>query len=296
MTPADEAGREPEVEPTDHERHDAGEHVEDGERPIERPEEGSEERPDEGLDVLAILEAMLFASPEPLRVEEIAAAMPEMEPEEIAASLDRLGAALARPSRGLRLERAAGGFRLTTSPELAAPLRALFRFRNRKRLTPATLDVLAIVAYAQPITGPEIQEIRGADPAYALKALQERKLIRMVGRKRVVGRPIVYGTTQEFLLHFGLDSLEDLPPVEGYGTHVVPAQGRLFPVTEDAGRVDIDPDLESAEPVPDEGEPASSEQDAEQDVDEGVEQPASVEPDDGEAGDAAGRGTRHDGA
>ncbi|NJN64151.1 MAG: SMC-Scp complex subunit ScpB [Acidobacteria bacterium] len=187
---------------------------------------------DGGVEVLAILEAMLFASPEPLGVDEIAAALGVAEAGVIEESLDRLGRALRAPERGLSLEKVAGGYRLVTRPELAAPLRALFRFRNQRRLTPATLDVLAIVAYAQPITAPEIQEIRGADPAYALKALLERKLIRIVGRKRVVGRPILYGTTREFLLHFGLDSLEDLPSVEGYGTQVVPAQGRLFPVTE----------------------------------------------------------------
>ena len=91
--------------------------------------------------------------------------------------------------------------------------------------------MLAIIAYAQPITAPEIQEIRGTDPAHSVRVLLDRKLIRIVGRKRVVGRPILYGTTREFLIHFGLDSLEDLPPVEGYGTRIVPAQGRLFPVT-----------------------------------------------------------------
>lgn len=185
-----------------------------------------------GLDILAVLEAMLFASPEPLNVEEIQAGLPEVAAGEIDKGLDALSRLLNQPGRGLKLEKIAGGYRLVTRPDLAEPLRALFRFRNQKRLTPATLDVLAIIAYAQPITSPEIQEIRGTDPAYALKVLLERKLIRIVGRKRVVGRPTLYGTTRDFLVHFGLDSLEDLPPVEAYGTHVVPAQGRLFPVTE----------------------------------------------------------------
>lgn len=185
-----------------------------------------------GLDILGVLEAMLFASPEPLSLEELQAGVPEASVEEVEKGLEALTRALQGPGRGLKLEKIAGGFRLVTRPDLAEPLRALFRFRNQKRLTPATLDVLAIVAYAQPITSPEIQEIRGTDPAYGLKVLLERKLIRIVGRKRVVGRPTLYGTTREFLVHFGLDSLEDLPPVEAYGTHVVPAQGRLFPVTE----------------------------------------------------------------
>lgn len=193
-------------------------------------EPGPEEQ-EQGLRILAVLEAMLFASPEPLTAEEIQAGLPEMTREAIETGLDALARALGRPDRGFRLERVAGGFRLVTRPDLAEPLRALFRFRNQRRLTPASLDVLAIIAYAQPITAPEIQEIRGTDPAHSVRVLLDRKLIRIVGRKRVVGRPILYGTTREFLIHFGLDSLEDLPPVEGYGTRVVPAQGRLFPVT-----------------------------------------------------------------
>jgi segregation and condensation protein B len=202
----------------------------------ERPEQkagADPEAAEAGVDILALLEAMLFASPEPLSLDEVAGALPGLERATLEHCLDRLERALCTPGRGLRLERVAGGYRLVTDPGLAEPLRALFRFRNQRRLTPATLDVLAIVAYAQPITAPEIHEIRGADPQYALKVLLDRKLARVVGRKRVVGRPLLYGTTRDFLLHFGLDSLEDLPPVEGYGSQVVPAQGRLFPVTAD---------------------------------------------------------------
>ncbi len=202
-----------------------------GTRPEE--EEATTDPPAAGVDILALLEAMLFASPEPLTVVEIAAALEGLDQDTIEHSLDSLSRALRAPGRGLQLEKVAGGYRLVTRPDLAEPLRALFRYRNRKRLTPATLDVLAIVAYAQPITAPEIQEIRGADPAWALRVLLERRLIRVVGRKRVVGRPMLYGTTREFLMHFGLDSLEELPPVEAYGTQIVPSQQRLFPVTGD---------------------------------------------------------------
>lgn len=196
------------------------------------PEDLTPQEGDEGFPLVSVLEAMMFASNEPLTIEEIRAALPDLDPVRIEATLTALGRILDQPERGLKLEKVAGGFRLVTRPELAASLRALFRFRNQKRLTPATLDVLAIIAYAQPITAPEIQEIRGTDPTYALKTLMERTLVRIVGRKRIVGRPILYGTTREFLLHFGLDSLEDLPPVEGFGTRVVASQGRLFPVTQ----------------------------------------------------------------
>jgi len=209
-------------------------------------------REDDGLDILGVLEAMLFASTEPLQLEEIKVALPGLDDARLEHALASLAHALEGEGRGLKLEKVAGGFRLVTRPDLAPQLRALFRFRNQKRLTPAALDVLAIVAYAQPVTAPEIQEIRGTDPSYALRTLIDRRLVRMVGRKRVVGRPILYGTTRDFLLHFGLDSLEDLPPVEGFGTRVAPAQGRLFPVTAD----DMEPlgeevDLAKELPVPD---------------------------------------------
>ena len=182
---------------------------------------------DAGL--VATLEALLFASTEPLTMEELQVALADLDVPEIEAGLEALGKSLAAPGRGLRLERIAGGFRLTTRQELAGALQALFRFRNQKRLSPASLDVLAIIAYAQPITAPEIHEIRGTDPSYSIHTLLDRGLVRMVGRKRVIGRPILWGTTREFLVHFGLDSLEDLPPVKGFDTRVAPLQARLFP-------------------------------------------------------------------
>ncbi len=246
MTTPDE-DQVPQDDATGEDLYEAGE-----EEAFEEP--GAPDRDDGGFDLLAILEAMMFASTEPLSIEEIMAALPGQDPQRIEAGLDALARALDNPERGLRLEKVAGGYRLVTRPELAESLRALFRFRNQKRLTPAALDVLAIVAYAQPITSPEIQEIRGTDPTYALRTLMDRGLVRMIGRKRVVGRPILYGTTREFLLHFGLDSLEDLPPVEGFGTRVVPSQGRLFPVTS----ADFDP-LEDAPAAPEAGETPAAE-------------------------------------
>ncbi len=248
------------VQHEQHEQHEQDEQDEQHEQEIAAaPVEV--EPVDDGFDLVAVLEAMMFASTEPLTIEEIRVSLPEMHPDRIENALDALARALDKPGRGLKLEKVAGGYRLVTRPDLAPSLRALFRFRNQKRLTPAALDVLAIVAYAQPITAPEIQEIRGTDPSYALRTLMDRQLVRMVGRKRVVGRPILYGTTREFLLHFGLDSLEDLPPVEGFGTRVVPAQGRLFPVTEE-----FDPLEGEAQPA---GEDAGAEgggEDADRDV------------------------------
>ena len=121
------------------------------------------------------------------------------------------------------VQRVAGGYRMTTKPDLGEWVRALFRSRNRRRLSSQALETLAIVAYRQPITTPEIQTIRGIDPSSVLEALLEKKLVRIVGRKKVVGKPFLYGTTSEFLAHFGLNSLQDLPDVSDFGTLASPS-------------------------------------------------------------------------
>ena len=98
--------------------------------------------------------------------------------------------------------------------------RRFFRQRNRTRLSPPALETLAIVAYRQPVTSPEIQAIRGKDPSAALKGLLDRRLIRIMGKKKVVGNPLIYGSTKEFLVHFGLDTLKDLPSIEEFDAFV----------------------------------------------------------------------------
>ena len=115
-----------------------------------------------------------------------------------------------------RLERVAGGWRLATRPEVGPWVRRFFRERNRTRLTSAALETLAIVAYKQPITAPEVQAIRGVDPSHGIKSLLEKRMIRILGRKKVVGNPLLYGTTKQFLVHFGLDRLADLPSLEEF--------------------------------------------------------------------------------
>jgi segregation and condensation protein B len=118
--------------------------------------------------------------------------------------------------RGVLVEDVAGGVRLATRPEIAGWLRRFFDVSGGTKLSMAALETLAIIAYRQPITGPEIQELRGVSAAGVLKTLLERRLVRIVGRKEVVGKPFLYGTTKEFLVHFGLNSLKDLPPLEEF--------------------------------------------------------------------------------
>ncbi|MEE9219564.1 MAG: SMC-Scp complex subunit ScpB [Acidobacteriota bacterium] len=162
----------------------------------------------------AKIEALLFASADPLTAREVGQALPEADPEQIEKALERLAREYAGPGGGLQVSRAAGGYRITTRPEFAPVLERLFQTRNRSRLSKAALETLAVIAYRQPITGPEIQEIRGVGSQGVLKNLLERRQVRILGRKAVVGRPLLYGTTRDFLLHFGLNSLSDLPEIE----------------------------------------------------------------------------------
>lgn len=167
--------------------------------------------------VVAAVEAILFAAGEPVHPKEIASALGEgLDEEGVLAAVEALSRALDERRSALFVERVAGAFRLATRSELGAQVRQFFRQRNRTRLSPAALETLAIVAYRQPITAPEIQAIRGVDPSGALRSLVDRKLLRILGRKKVVGNPLLYGTSKHFLVHFGLDRLTDLPSIEDF--------------------------------------------------------------------------------
>jgi len=167
-------------------------------------------------ELATILEGIIFAADNPVSVPEMLEVLGRSDEKPLRRALDELERRLEESGSGLQLEQVAGGFRLTTRSEVGEWVRRLYRFRNRRRLTPAALETLAIVAYRQPITGPEIQQLRGVDPGGTLGGLLERRLIRILGRKKVVGRPLLYGTTRDFLMHFGLNSLEDLPSLDAF--------------------------------------------------------------------------------
>lgn len=167
-------------------------------------------------DLIAAVEAVLFAAAEPVHPKEIAAAFDGASELEVSAAIDALRARYAEGPGGLTVEQVAGAFRLATKPEVGATVRKFFRQRNRTRLSPAALETLAIIAYRQPMTVPEIQAVRGVDPSGALKSLLEKAMVRILGRKKVVGNPLLYGTTKQFLVHFGLNRLEDLPSIEEF--------------------------------------------------------------------------------
>jgi segregation and condensation protein B len=164
----------------------------------------------------AILEALLYASADPVGLEELKEAFGADRAAEVEAALSGLLEEYRAEGRGLTIEQVAGGYRITTRQELAGVLREFVKRRNRTRLSRAALETLALVAYKQPVTAPEVEAVRGVNPSSILKSLLERRMIRILGRKRVVGKPFLYGTTPEFLEHFGLNSLDDLPSLEEF--------------------------------------------------------------------------------
>jgi segregation and condensation protein B len=164
-------------------------------------------------DLKAIIEALIFASPEPVTVKALIKLLEGETREDIVAALDAVKIDYERPG-GLQLVEVAGGYQIVTRPELHEWVRRLFHERTTQKLSVAALETLAVVAYKQPITAPEIAEVRGVNAAGVVGTLVERRLVKIVGRKQVVGRPFLYGTTRDFLERFGLNDLSDLPKVE----------------------------------------------------------------------------------
>ena len=164
-------------------------------------------------ELKAIVEALIFASPDPLTLKAIQKLLENEPREDIQAAIDDLKREYERPG-GLQLVEVAGGYQIVTRPDLHEWVRRLFQERTTQRLSVQALETLAVVAYRQPVTSLEIAEIRGVNTAGVLNTLLERHLIKIVGRKQVVGRPFLYATTKEFLIRFGLNDLSDLPKVE----------------------------------------------------------------------------------
>jgi len=160
--------------------------------------------------LIGVLESVLFAAGEPLSIARLAEVVPGPTRGELRAALAELAARAAHEGRGIHLVEVAGGWQFRTDPAHAEWVRRLFQ-QKPWRLTRATLETLAIVAYKQPITRAEIEAIRGVDADSVLASLLSRKLVKIVGRKDVIGRPLLYGTTRQFLEVFGLRDLGGLP-------------------------------------------------------------------------------------
>src|SRR5580765_3061101 len=161
----------------------------------------------------AAIEALLFSSDQPLTELLIAESL-ETPIDEIAPALQRLGAVYAERGAGVELREIAGGWMLVTTAEHAEWVGRMLRGKKKMRLSRPALETLAIIAYKQPVTKGEVDAIRGVDSSGVLNTLLERELVTIRGRSKVVGRPLLYGTTTEFLSYFGLHDLNELPRVE----------------------------------------------------------------------------------
>jgi len=163
----------------------------------------------------AIIEALIFVSDEPLSVKIIADVLKE-DKQVISEAVAALAEEFNGRNSGLQLREVAGGWQFATKPEFHEHVRAFLKTRPSAKLTIASLETLAVIAYRQPVTVPEILEIRGVQSPSAIKTLLDKKLIVAKGRKETVGRPMMYGTSKEFLLQFGLKDLSELPSVEDF--------------------------------------------------------------------------------
>jgi segregation and condensation protein B len=162
------------------------------------------------VEIKPILESLIFVSESPIRLETLVEILPELNKEAILEAIGRIKREYEEDAKGLELAEVAGGYQFRTKPKWAEWVQRLRKAKPVK-LSRSALETLAIVAYRQPVIRPAIEEIRGVDSGWVLRTLLEKGLIKIMGRKDLPGRPIVYGTTKAFLELFGLDTLSDLP-------------------------------------------------------------------------------------
>ncbi len=164
----------------------------------------------------AIIEAIIYVAEDPVKPEQLREVFPEESRENIEQALTELVEAFNGRNGGMLIREVAGGYRMTTRPEHHEQIRAYLKTRPNAKLSMAALETLAVIAYKQPVTLAEVLAIRGKKSSTALQTLLEKKMVAIVGRKPVVGRPILYGTSKEFLIHFGLNNLSELPTLEEF--------------------------------------------------------------------------------
>lgn len=220
------------------------------------------------MSLKAQIEAIIYATEEPITLDQLSALLKDQVPQPapvegeaapapvdpraaVRAALEELTADYAAPDRGMEIRMVAGGYRMSTKPEHHDAVRAFAKsLKPPIRLSLPALETLSVIAYKQPITAPEISEIRGVDTSGVLATLLDRKLITTAGRKAVVGRPILYKTTKEFLLRFGLKDVTELPSLEEFEKLAAGAsQEELFaPVADATGVPDVPAEPEPAAP------------------------------------------------
>ncbi len=167
-------------------------------------------------DLKKVIESLLFVSDKPLLIREIRAVVKEELPENVKLEdiMQELQQEYVQLNRAYELKFVADGWTFATKPEYSSWIKKLLKEKTILKLSPSAMEVLAIIAYKQPITRAEIDNVRGVDSGGVIDTLTDRKFIKIVGRKETLGRPLLYGTTQEFLRHFGLSHLSELPVIE----------------------------------------------------------------------------------
>lgn len=174
-----------------------------------------EKKPRSISEIVSIVEALIFVADEPITVKTLSDVLEE-DRETIEAAVEELNQEYEMRESGLQLREIAGGWQLSTRTEYHEEVRKYLKTRPNAKLSLAALETLAVIAYKQPATVPEILEIRGVQSASAIKTLLDKKLITAKGRKETVGRPMQYGTSKDFLIQFGLKDLSELPSIEDF--------------------------------------------------------------------------------
>ncbi len=201
------------------------------------------------------LEALLFITDRPLSAGELAKLVGMRDQDRIVGAVEEFRRDLEAANLGYRLIAVAEGWQMATRAEFAPYVRRLFADRATMRLSTAAQETLSIIAYKQPLTRAEVEQIRGVEVIAALETLLEKRLVKVVGRRETVGRPLMYGTTPEFLRHFGLRSLEDLPPFDSF----VPAEDAPSASAPADAAAAPEPEIPTAEPEIAPAEPAPEE-------------------------------------
>jgi segregation and condensation protein B len=160
------------------------------------------------------IHALLFVSDRPVSADRLSEALGDVDKEVVINLLDELRDELVENESAYQLREIAGGYQLVTNPRFAPFIRRMLQIKKSNKLSKTALETLAIIAYKQPVTRAEVESVRGVSVAYAFDTLQEKKLIKVVGVAEVPGRPKLYRTTEEFLVHFGIKSLKELPSMD----------------------------------------------------------------------------------
>ncbi|MGA9117764.1 MAG: SMC-Scp complex subunit ScpB [Bacteroidota bacterium] len=219
-----------------------------------------------------VVEALLFATDEPLSLRQISEIMsPErvenvrpVSPETILGVIEELNREYGQAGRAFRIVKIAGGYQFATQPQFGVWLGRMVREKSKRKLSSSALESLAVIAYKQPVTKPEIEAIRGVNADYVLRSLMERNLVTVVGRAASPGRPLLYGTTRDFLKHFGLNDLSELPKPREINELMAEAEyeveKRLLKEMEEKQRKEEDGlDIEQHELQPEPGDPGKGE-------------------------------------